>query len=380
MLTSLHVPDASAWRRDAGYSPALAGALLAAYTLLIRGSSAEAKASLAPFSALPMSDRQRVRVHFVLGLAHLALGELPDAQACLDEALNISFRLTDLRACAELSYLQATVMSETQKYASALTYLLVARDTFSTAHDADPGDTTDLAFECNLFAKLASQSFLAGQFEDCDHYLTLAKAPVRDLPSGAESALCAAELDWTTALLERWRGAAPAAVVHAKKALEMYDAIGSPGAAARLRIVLADCLLDSALADTAQPDGSSRDVSSTLARAHLDVALAHLGGTADPAGEGMALLAYARSSRMLQLNEDRLILIEGVAHDAERLADLPLLGQAYTAIGDEFSARGEAELAANCYRRALGVIEKSDVVSLARWPRRALLIWNEWHE
>lgn len=63
----------------------------------------------------------------------------------------------------------------------------------------------------------------------------------------------------------------------------------------------------------------------------------------------------------------------------QRARVLYILGQAYTTLGDEFTARDERESGLYCYRAALDVLGRSDVRHLSRWPRYALLMDGETH-
>jgi hypothetical protein len=142
-------------------------------------------------------------------------------------------------------------------------------------------------------------------------------------------------------------------------------------------VVVADIGLDLIMpVGTGIPRHYREDV---LEQARLCLAEALGGLTGDPAGECMALLAQARLSRALGINENRAGNLESLGHVAEHLHDLPLLAQVYTALGDEFASSGESarESQFNCYRRALGVAESSEAPAYSVWARRALLYGAE---
>ena len=61
-----------------------------------------------------------------------------------------------------------------------------------------------------------------------------------------------------------------------------------------------------------------------------------------------------------------------MARVAQELDDIAALAQAFTALGVEFDARGEAEAALNCYRVTLILLGGSQVPVLALPAQRAL--------
>lgn len=188
-----------------------------------------------------------------------------------------------------------------------------------------------------------------------------------------KSALRAAGLEWTVALVHRWQGDAAGGLTHALNAFRVYDETDQTGALARLRIVIADILLD---LSTGMDEGRLNETRNSMLSSvggHVLHALIHTRTMNDRAGEGMAKLAYTRYNRAVHGNEDRLGVIASVERMAEEIGGINLLGQVHTARGDEFSALGEAGSARQCYTQALDVFAKSDARALAIWPRRALL-------
>ena len=69
---------------------------------------------------------------------------------------------------------------------------------------------------------------------------------------------------------------------------------------------------------------------------------------------------------------DRLAILEHQAQAARRLGDVGLLGEAFTALGDELAACGQSEAAQTCYRQVLGILDGSDLRALGAWAWRAL--------
>jgi tetratricopeptide (TPR) repeat protein len=97
----------------------------------------------------------------------------------------------------------------------------------------------------------------------------------------------------------------------------------------------------------------------------------------DSSGLGLALLAEARYDRVSGRNLNRVKRIEAVIQQGYQSDDLTVLSQAYTELGRECAALGQAEAALNCYRRALDTVDGTDIPALGKFAWRALLLAQE---
>jgi tetratricopeptide (TPR) repeat protein len=377
MLTSLHLPPRPDAHGEPGYSNAVATALVGAYSHLASGAFPEAQALVAPYVARQMSKEQRLKVCYVLALTYLAACQRALGKALLDEALELSLGLEDLQACVELAYLQATTLSEGRLYAAALAYLDLALDALASSAGADRRGASIAEFELNLRLMHACFSFLVGAFPACMEQLRAAYALAHALPPSPAASFGVARIHWVAALLERWRGNSQAALDFGTEALRVLATAQPATAAARLHVVMADVHLDVASNLDRQALVQPFERAVQQAQHHLARSMSCLGPSADTAGLCLARLTFARYSRLTQANVNRLELIESVVATAEREHDVPLLGQAVSALGDEFSTRGEFGSARKCYRAAVDMLEHSEAPAMGHGARRALLRLEE---
>src|SRR5262249_39172429 len=121
MLSSLDIPDDAVSRIEPPYSLIVGEALTRAYSA-VAGAPAQidayrlAQISVFPYLPLPMSERQRMRIFYILGMAYVATDDLLPALGCLYEAMEVALRLNDLGACAECAYLVAAIMSSLEHF------------------------------------------------------------------------------------------------------------------------------------------------------------------------------------------------------------------------------------------------------------------------
>src|SRR5262249_47406950 len=153
---------------------------------------------------------------------------------------------------------------------------------------------------------------------------TCAAAAMKMARLGAYLPLRQADVEWTAALIARWRRDVFPAFGHASRAFDAYtrqesDAQCAPSVAAtHLRIVLSDIALDIADSPLAG-HGNARDSFLTIAATHLLWLLRNDRLSHDVAGAGMAWLAYVRLSRACRLDENRLALVESVGRMARQI-------------------------------------------------------------
>ncbi len=158
----------------------------------------------------------------------------------------------------------------------------------------------------------------------------------------------------------------------------MYAVHGSLIAVARLRIVLADIALDLAMPSDAPPNRyRPRDGMLAMAEPHMLHALAATRVSDDAAGEGLALLAYARYCQLSGKLGEALHVLDCVESIAFKLHDVPLLSQVHTGRGAAFATHGDEESSLACFRATLDVLHGSSAIAYAKWARRALRLAEE---
>ena len=371
--SSLDVPDDLRSRGEPGHADTVAAILMIAYGCLKLRLYRKACACVTHCLARPMSYRQRMRVFYVLAMSAVGERDLSAAAIFLDEALGLAIRLDDLGACAELAYLHASVSSERQEFGVAADYCDVSLEALHMLGDSANGPV-DAAFELDVLVGLSVHDFLRGRYDTSMACVAEAR---RLIPLAPKRPLPAAAIEWMAALLDRWRGDLSGALRHAMAASEVYAGSGALSLDARIQSVVADIALD--LAESFPTDGPhhARDAFVELASPYAKRAVQLAREAQSAADEGLSLLTRARYRRARGRNTEGIPTIEAVAHQADQLGDVPLLGQAHTALGNELAARGETEAALNCYRTALDVLARSDASAMAVWPRRALLRASE---
>jgi hypothetical protein len=229
----------------------------------------------------------------------------------------------------------------------------------------------DSALRLDILLILTGIEFLLGSHDNCQNHLSDAAHTLSDgnLQPGADGTL-----HWITALEERLRGRLEYALAHAAAACEIYSELDVPTSTGRIQVVVAEIIMD--IADR-MPQGSYLDRHIEEAGAHIDKALLETQSVADRSGEGLAVLARTRLSRLCRpISDDatsRVSSIESVIGTAKEFHDSALLCQAYTVLADELSARHEIQASATLYRQAIQVAEMGDVSALATSARRALL-------
>ncbi|GAC1448448.1 MAG: hypothetical protein PVSMB4_05600 [Ktedonobacterales bacterium] len=369
MRSSLDVPDSPTWCDEPGYSPAVASALVTAFTHLRRGHDLvnfnRAYNCLQPVMHARMAVHQRLSMFYVFSITYAATGDYAQALHWLDEALNAAVQLATPGNLALLLFLRGGInRSISQLGAGAADY----RDCLALIHEQeDQKDAVDPAFEVEVLSQLAGFEFYLAQFETAEQRLQQARTLASLVPKhGIE----AATIEWIQSLLFRLRGQPELALRPAVAAAEVYLDRGSPISAARIQTVLAHIGLD--LAERL-PDGTDRGAFITLAQPHVQQAIELAYGVKDETGTALACLAHARYSRLSAHNEHRIATIEQIIQIGVRLRDEALLAQGWTALGDELNAQGETEQALYSYRTALSELEGSDIPAAGVEARRALL-------
>lgn len=374
--SSLLRPDTAAEHAEASYSSEVAAQLIRAYTYLKQHRTIEAITLMKPVQRIPMSARQLMRVWYVMAHALAASSAYDSALPYLDEALAQACLLDDLGALAALAYLRGSVHGAILEFGLAADDLRMALESLRTR--SSEAGSADPDMELEILVQLSSFAFVTACYDETAQYISQARRLIR-LTSG--HALEAAAIEWVEALLYRWSGQPELALRNALQAAACYlqpQLAATPLRRARIFTVVADCALDLAESLPQQPH-FARDSLIGLARPYAVFAVKtardaeNAQNAENKAVHGLTLLTRTRYERLAHRAHERTSTIEYVVRTATHIGDKSLLAQAYTALGHEFAAHGDAEPALNCYRQALDVQSAGDAVALAVWARRGLL-------
>lgn len=367
----LAVPNDPAESSEHAHSPSVADALQVAYRLLDLNAVQRAWRCVESFRSWPMSDAQQMRVCRIEALAALDRNLPSIAVVALDEAMTIAAKLDAPEDMARLACLRAQAHHELQEFLLAAVCGEQALQAWISL--ASDHTTMDLAFEASLHDRLGTEYFLAGDFSLADYHVETGSQLARCLTASRVSALRAANLDWTRALIEFWRGNLAIAIASANNALDIVAPYGSQIAAGRLRILIVNILLSQISPAGAPIRSTHSDQLLTRADSLLKHAFTSLQGTADLAGLCLANLADIRLSRLLGQQIPWRLRGEGLVRDAVDLDDLLLMGKAYTTLGLEFMADSFANAARECFTRALTAFDLSLAPAEGVFARRELL-------
>jgi len=371
--TFLDYPFSPGEDRELHFESAVTLALSHAYRLLKQHDYQGVLAALAPVQDRAMSDRQLVRVRYALGFAATQRRALEEASVWLDDALERAPQFDDAGAIGILAALRGTTHYYLNNFRGAATYYRISLDAWHVDEQTVLAPSRqDLTFEVEALTQLGTQEFWLDHPKTATALLLRAQRLGSQLPD-AERPL--ARIAWMLALSSRWRRRLESARQYGMAALEVYERLGAPTETARLRLVVADILIDTAKAMAPAEMTSMGAHWLTLAQPHLLHALAQTRLVGDEPGAGMATLAYVRYLQVIQdTHVDRWALIDSVAHTAERLHDRALLGQALNVQGDELASyEGGEDAARVAYAQALDVFATGGVPGLGVWARRALL-------
>ncbi|MGZ3639025.1 MAG: hypothetical protein ACXVCX_14440, partial [Ktedonobacterales bacterium] len=323
-----------------------------------------------------MSHRQLMLVHYLMGTALVKRdGDYGTGFDHFVTASDLAQQIGDTVSVIQLAHLAgsaARAMLRCNDAAECLMHgLYLLRDmplpllTSSTAS----------SLEVDLLLALAGADFGLGAYTQAQHCLVEASMLLSDMSSNG---LQEATIDWYGALLLRWQGSPEQALNAASRASNTYVQLAASPATKlaldRLSAVVADIALD--LAESRLADGYERDYGEyvALARPHVMKAVHLANEVQDLPGWGLAELTRIRFERVAGCADDgRVAAVENVIKIARRLDDVALLGQAQTALGHELASLGRKEQARTRYRKALDVLQYSEVPAMGMWARRALL-------
>jgi tetratricopeptide (TPR) repeat protein len=307
---------------------------------------------------------------YVLGKACMAVGEATLAYEYFSEGvlllLDNEDHINDIKALLQLAFFRSTASSWRLRYREAADDLLDCREILRTLNETDV--TAMLTFEVDVLADLAGFEFMFEEYDEAMGHLQEAGRLLGQVP---RNELGPAHVHWIWALLHRWRGDLPQALLSAQSAATIYTVGDSLVSLGRLQTVVGDIALD--LAEYF-PEGDVRDSYIMLSTPYVAQALNLAISNADITGEYLALMLNARRTRARGYGSVDVSLYDRAIRHAERYGDIALLTNVYTQLGQEFGAKGDGEQAAVCFGKALSTCEKSDVSALGIWARRAL--WN----
>jgi tetratricopeptide (TPR) repeat protein len=379
--SSLELADMPQMREDMDYSQKAATRLSQAYRLGNHKRYDGAIHLLTSLLNMPMSRSQALRVNYYLGICHAALGQYALSTGFLDEAADWAICGDNMRAVAQIGYALGENHYYTLQCASAIEYYMLSVDALNMIGGA-AGSGLDAALQdlkITALLRLVSQYFLRAEFDEAMRLIATIQMLLASNPETSQLSLHRASTAWMSALLSRWVGDSMVATKNIFETLDVFNRYGSPLNIARAHIVASDIILD--LVDrhgVATVSGTARAEFAQMAEPYIIQALQLTRNIGDMPGEFMAGLAHIRLLRARNNSEfDRRTILEGMIQQTEGVEQLTLLGQAYTALGDEFLYQNDLNSAAMCYRNALTVLEKADIPAYAIYPRRALYELSE---
>lgn len=354
------------------YNPRVAGALSKAFAVITptprhRDAFQRARTHILPYANDLMSRRQRARVLYVLGVFCMDGEFYPHASDYLDEALDHAVALHSFAESAKLAHLLGTIQGQAHRYGRASYY-----HSFALNALAEGPYPPDYALAADAAIALASCHFALEQYDTAGQCLADATRYTSHLAPASKQV---AALKWMWAMCYRWRGQPAQALPLAFAAAAIYSRIGSAAAQSRIEGIVADCACDLAISYSSAD--YAYDAYLKLALHHTARSLNLTMGTTDISGRALALLREIRLTRLTGTSYNWLDTAENIIEDSSITGDIPLLAQAYTTLGEQFSALDERELGLHCYRAALDVLSGTDALNLRRWPLSAILLDSE---
>jgi tetratricopeptide (TPR) repeat protein len=377
LISSLQMADDPDWHYEHNYSPAVARALIKAYDRLRRGmahtrSYLEAYRDVWRFRDEPQSDRQRMRVFFVIGMGFAAAEEYAVAAEWLEKAMELAGTLHDDGALAELLHARGSAYRAISEFGLAAEDYRLCLEL--VRQQGEQHGIEDVEIELSTTVQLAGFEYIQAHDQAAEQLLHEAGGIARR--AGANG-VDVATIEWMWANLEHTRGELGSALQRAIRAADVYTAVlGSSPSTTRVQFLVADIALDLAEASGARP-GDGRNAYLTLAGPYAERTMALGRAGFDESGEAMGLLVSARYDRLRGYADHAVRTLEGVVRKAEQIHDITLLVQASVALGREHSARGASSAAMYWYYRAVDEVKDKDFGVLAVPARRAILRYDE---
>lgn len=365
---SIDTYDDSAMHTDPDYSPDMAGILGKCYGLNKRKRFQKALDLVLDHIGEPMSKAQRLRFYYLRALAEIGLEHVEDAEASLESLQSYAVELQALDALTNAAFRFGEVMRMQQYFSAALECFEGALDVLTEREDYNR------LFALDLLALIAAQRFMLGMYSEAEDAVRQARETALQVPQASPAkTLALAKVDWTAALLCRWSGRLDEALGLAEHIYSALQVTGVRLQIGRINVVLADILLDKAMmfSQSTTLQGKYFETLSGVSQYLLDArTLAE--EFHDLGCQGMALLATARLTRARNPKENVQPVLLRVKRIAVKASDFALLGQVYTAFGDEMLAHGKDEEAREWYNNALVVLRSLGAIALTTWPIRGL--------
>jgi tetratricopeptide (TPR) repeat protein len=381
LKSSLHPSDDLGEHGESDHNAAVAYFLGRAYSCLRQASQrSNAYSEAAEFAraclSLSMSRRQRMRLHYTLGSASIGLHHYSEGITQLNEAIEWAAELPDPGAYAEMAYLAASASGQLCWYRAAGEYASIGVGILRLL--AGGQDSVDVELEVETLVQLALSEFALARYTTALEHMKQARQLTAPPPPNIEAISLIA---WMEALLYRWCGEPELALDYAIAATDSRakdaESTSSLAEVGRMNWLVTEIALDLAEALSASTSSTGNNAYIELAVPYMKRSVQKAHQTNDSTGLGLALLAEARHDRVAGRNLNRVKRIEAVIQQGYQSDDLTVLSQAYTELGREFAARGQAEAALDCYRRALDTVEGTDIPGLGLFAWRALLLTQE---
>lgn len=367
--TSLDHPDPTAERMDPARSTRAADELIACYGMVRRREYEEADKRLSAVERLEKSPKQALRVLYMRATASLGMRALPAGRDLLAEGLEQAEHFDDYGALAQFAYLYATTQRELGEPIVAARHTELALEAWREYVGSDATDAQDTVFELDLLILLNQLYFFSGRFTRAERVFRVARGVAQRT---SVPPVRRANLAWIEALFHRWRSEPGRALDCGLRALAVLDEHGTLLERSRLRTALADIAMDLVEHSDSPANGGVSQHFLGLAHTFLGDSLNGLRASGDLFALGLGQLANARLARLANRNVDRLGLIDDVGNVALALGNRTVVGQVWSARGDEYLAQGERGSAVYCYLEALDILKGAHMRAHSVWALRAL--------
>jgi hypothetical protein len=370
-LSHLHRPDHPTWWQDPDYNPDVTPRLSRAYATIQRVPDRSASFREAGYQVVVLTDRQmslqqHMNVCYLLGMAHAADDEYPQALRWLDRALELAHALDDVAAQVDLLFLRGPVAQRIDLYGCALDDYRAALDLHATLRQEQV--PVDRAQELHLLVVAAAYALSQEEYALTRRLLAASRRVARQVNAAPDTV---AMHDWTWAGYLEARGhleralqpALRAVATAAHDGIESYIAVRIDAFAARLA---------SDLAATYEERSIGRLTHLHMAALCLRAARRSLAPN-DRAGKGYIEMRQARLDALHGRAARALDRIHTAQQLARELDDSPLLIQTLTVHGHLLQeCCQDREAALHLYREAQGLSAARGLPYACLLARRAL--------
>jgi tetratricopeptide (TPR) repeat protein len=294
--------------------------------------------------------------------------DAPFSPEQLEEAIVSAFQRDALATGARLSLRLGQLLYVTPRPSLVKAYQYTRLADEAAQACVSDHHTQDLTFELDRRLLLGKLGYLLEEYQQAEDHL---KFVLQSTSTMTAKSRLAGDAAATLALVHRSRRDPLRSLAYCWTALPLFESLDAPNAHARL----CNTAVESAL-DILEQRGAPQHYVD-MASSHLSTALRLANRCGDPSSVGMARLAAARFSRLMDGPGVSLWIIEDVLHDAARRHDMGLLAQAHSSLGFDLMAQGFAEAALESFGRAIDTARASELLSVSGLPRRAILLRHE---